>query len=214
MIPIPDLSVIPAPESDPEAIDVRTPGGIVYYHYGSDGVDDRGWGCGFRTLQTILNWIRKSQKKENQIRIPSVPELLDIVNRFDPDPEQKNRWIGTFEAGLVVEEVVGVSCRLSHAPRGSNLPFPELVDHFRKRGCPAMMGGDADAASKAILGTFESRKSGQRALLVADPHFWGRKDSSCAGQLIQEGWVAWKNLETDFDRNSFYNLCLPLVAEP
>ena len=28
-----------------------------YWHYLCDGFDDRGWGCGYRTLQTIASWI-------------------------------------------------------------------------------------------------------------------------------------------------------------
>ena len=27
-----------------------------YWHYLCDEVDDRGWGCGYRTLQTIISW--------------------------------------------------------------------------------------------------------------------------------------------------------------
>ena len=33
-------------------------GHYEYWHYGCDGFDDRGWGCGYRTLQTICSWIR------------------------------------------------------------------------------------------------------------------------------------------------------------
>jgi len=32
-------------------------GDYDYWHYGCDGLDDRGWGCGYRTLQTIASWI-------------------------------------------------------------------------------------------------------------------------------------------------------------
>ena len=28
-----------------------------YWHYCCDDLDDRGWGCGYRTLQTISSWI-------------------------------------------------------------------------------------------------------------------------------------------------------------
>ena len=28
-----------------------------YWHYVCDNFDDRGWGCGYRTLQTIASWI-------------------------------------------------------------------------------------------------------------------------------------------------------------
>ena len=54
---------------DPPLIDVRqllppdTPSGahllrrpMRYYHYGL-GHSDHGWGCGYRTVQTILSWL-------------------------------------------------------------------------------------------------------------------------------------------------------------
>ena len=34
-------------------------GDYTYWHYGCDGFDDRGFGCGYRTLQTICSWLKK-----------------------------------------------------------------------------------------------------------------------------------------------------------
>ena len=34
-------------------------GSYEYWHYGCDGLDDRGYGCGYRTLQTICSWFKK-----------------------------------------------------------------------------------------------------------------------------------------------------------
>ncbi|KAL8569348.1 hypothetical protein ACOMHN_014032 [Nucella lapillus] len=33
-------------------------GHYEYWHYCCDGTDDRGWGCGYRTLQTVCSWVR------------------------------------------------------------------------------------------------------------------------------------------------------------
>jgi hypothetical protein len=33
-------------------------GSLLYYHYNCDGTTDAGWGCGYRTAQTILNSLR------------------------------------------------------------------------------------------------------------------------------------------------------------
>ena len=53
-------------------------GDYEYYYYGVDGFDDRGWGCGYRTLQTIASWIiLNGNKKKNQ----GVPELQKIQVR-------------------------------------------------------------------------------------------------------------------------------------
>jgi hypothetical protein len=32
-------------------------GDYQYFHYLCDGLDDRGWGCGYRTLQSTASWI-------------------------------------------------------------------------------------------------------------------------------------------------------------
>ena len=32
-------------------------GSFDYWHYGCDGFDDRGFGCGYRTLQSICSWM-------------------------------------------------------------------------------------------------------------------------------------------------------------
>lgn len=43
-------------------------GACRVYHYGCDGVRDHGWGCGYRTLQTIVSWFeRKSQSGRTAI---------------------------------------------------------------------------------------------------------------------------------------------------
>jgi hypothetical protein len=33
-------------------------GSYEYYHYLQDGFDDSGWGCAYRSLQTIISWFR------------------------------------------------------------------------------------------------------------------------------------------------------------
>lgn len=35
-----------------------TQGNFSYFHYKCDNYDDVGWGCGYRTLQTMCSWIR------------------------------------------------------------------------------------------------------------------------------------------------------------
>lgn len=52
-----DVHTIPFPENKLES-KITVQGTYEYWHYGCDGLDDRGWGCGYRTLQTICSWIR------------------------------------------------------------------------------------------------------------------------------------------------------------
>ena len=47
-------------------------GDYLYYHYLCDQYDDRGWGCGYRTLQELVNFvIFESDLKMNQMTILS-----------------------------------------------------------------------------------------------------------------------------------------------
>jgi len=33
-------------------------GNYTYHHYMQDGFDDNGWGCAYRSLQTLLSWFK------------------------------------------------------------------------------------------------------------------------------------------------------------
>ena len=58
--------------------DVRTkPGKVTYWHYGCQGVDDRGWGCGYRTLQTIISWIQHNSRTE--LTVPTIKKIQEIL---------------------------------------------------------------------------------------------------------------------------------------
>jgi len=188
---------------------------INYFHYGVAGTeDDRGWGCGYRTLQTIASHINK--RKTGSTDAPDLREIQRVLVALKDKPDKflgSREWIGTFEAFLVLDTLYQVPCKILHAPpSGLKELLPEIRNHFRKSGCPAMMGGDADASSKCVLGVSNGNKQPDY-LLIADPHlFTGKKSSSAVAsldKLLSEGWISWKRVSTDFNDSSFYNLCLP-----
>ncbi|XP_075421051.1 ufm1-specific protease 1 [Tenrec ecaudatus] len=116
-------------------------------------------------------------------------------------------WIGCFEASLCLAHFGGPTGRLCHVPRGTGLQgeLERLYSHFSEGGGPIMVGGDADARAKALLGVcLEPDK--EAYVLVLDPHCWGAPAN--AGELQAAGWVSWQKVTTAFDSNSFYNLCL------
>ena len=57
-----------------------------YWHYICDGVDDRGWGCGYRTLQTIISWcvnnLKEIRKEHVAFCLPFL--FLSTINTFCP----------------------------------------------------------------------------------------------------------------------------------
>ncbi|XP_074554998.1 ufm1-specific protease 1 [Halichoeres trimaculatus] len=192
-------------------------GHYLYFHYGCDGQDDRGWGCGYRTTQTIASWFccNWSQLKDKPRTPPSLPEIQQaLVNMGDkPGSFAHSRdWIGTFEAALVLDYFYDVPCKLVHVRGGGveleQVAVKELHQHFLKHGSPVMMGGDKDNSSKGILGVCSGDKGSY--LLILDPHYYGCNLEKV--ELQRQGWVAWRKVSS-LDHSSFYNLCLPQTVK-
>ncbi|KAH7933403.1 hypothetical protein HPB49_012221 [Dermacentor silvarum] len=83
-------------------------GKYAYYHYGCDGVDDRGWGCGYRTLQTICSWVvyQKHKTGEGARAVPSIAEIqAALVTLGDKESQFSGSrdWIGSTEVFLCLD---------------------------------------------------------------------------------------------------------------
>ncbi|XP_067950632.1 acylglycerol kinase, mitochondrial-like [Watersipora subatra] len=189
--------------------------GYSYYHYGCDGFDDSGWGCGYRTLQTICSWIHSHA--ETDVTVPNIPEIQDVlVAMGDKDASflGSKQWIGSVEVGLVVDKLFDVPCKILHVQSGSQLylHIPELITHFSNRKSPIMMGGESDTSSKGIIGVATSSSNDSTYLLILDPHYLVSKNQRALNlsQLQEDGWVKWVNINS-FHQNTFYNLCLPMT---
>ncbi|KAJ8389303.1 hypothetical protein AAFF_G00121680 [Aldrovandia affinis] len=189
-------------------------GECLYFHYGCDGQDDRGWGCGYRTLQTISSWLDMSRLHVRTNRpppsLPKVQEALVTIGDKPPSFLGSREWIGTFEAALVLDHFYNVPCRIVHVRAGGpelEGVAQELHQHFQAHGSPVMMGGDRDNSSKGILGVCTSAQGSH--VLVLDPHYCGPPLDRESAQRL--GWVSWKKVAS-LDHSSFYNLCLPQTA--
>ena len=53
-------------------------GEYEYWHYLCDSFDDRGWGCGYRTLQTIASWIISHFEEKTLPKVESWPRNSDL----------------------------------------------------------------------------------------------------------------------------------------
>ncbi|CAL1546173.1 unnamed protein product [Lymnaea stagnalis] len=195
----------------PEPDAVMCKGQYLYYHYGCDGIDDRGWGCGYRTLQTICSWIENfnvsAPCKVKNSPVPSLHQIQTALFEMGDKPKSflnSKEWIGTFETCLCLDFFYNISCKVIHVTKGSEVKeyLKELHSHFVITGSPLMMGGEMDNASKGIMGVSLTNQ----ALLVVDPHYFG--EALSAEELKEKGFVKWMPLE-QLCPESFYNICLP-----
>lgn len=199
-------------------------GKYAYYHYLCDRLDDRGWGCGYRTLQTLCSWIHHQktshfEKKVSDVpsrhikrKVPSICEIQQALVTMEDKPASflgSKDWIGTVECSMCVDYFYDVPCKIVHVRAGDLFSHISLLcNHFDTIKSPVMMGGDNDASSKGIFGVVKGDTPSSTHLLIVDPHCC--LDLSVEA-LVEEHWVTWRSVD-QFDRNSFYNICMPLLT--
>lgn len=177
-----------------------------YHHYMQDRMDDNGWGCAYRSLQTICSWFHQQGYVEKSV--PSHKEIQQAL--VDVGDKQTSfvgsrQWIGSIEVQAVLNQLLGVTSKIMFVSQGSELGTKgrELANHFSTEGTPVMIGGGVLAHT--ILGVAWSETTGDIRYLILDPHYTGAEDL----QLITEkGWCGWKGPEF-WDQTAYYNLCLP-----
>ncbi|XP_057306445.1 uncharacterized protein LOC130644741 [Hydractinia symbiolongicarpus] len=211
---------LPSPSCCTKVITIK--GDYDYYHYSVDEFTDQGWGCGYRTLQSIVSWLIINVEKCKDKSVPSITiiqETLVAVGDKCCNFIGSKEWIGSFEVFLVLDHTYKTSCKLNHVNSGNQLGTltQELMDHFSRANPPIMMGGDVDAASKGIVGIATDDNLENTYLLIMDPHFTADRSYPTADGIyptvkeVQElGFIKWIPL-SDFCEDSFYNLCIPIV---
>ncbi|KAJ7945771.1 Peptidase C78, ubiquitin fold modifier-specific peptidase 1/ 2 [Quillaja saponaria] len=187
-------------------------GSYEYYHYLHDGFNDSGWGCAYRSLQTLISWFRLQHY--TSIEVPSHREIQQsLVEIGDKDPSfiGSREWIGAIELSFVLDKLLGVSCKVINVRSGAELPEKcrELALHFENQGTPVMIGGGVLAYT--LLGIDYNEGSGDCAFLILDPHYTGTDDLK---KIVSGGWCGWKKAVDSkgkhfFLHDKFYNLLLP-----
>ncbi|KAM3938211.1 ufm1-specific protease 2 isoform 1-T1 [Leptodactylus fuscus] len=189
-------------------------GGIVslvqgiysYHHYMQDRMDDNGWGCAYRSLQTICSWFKYQGYSDRSI--PTHREIQQALVDVGDKPTSfvgSRQWIGSIEVQLVLNQLLGVTSKIIFVNQGTELASRgrDLVTHFQTEGTPVMIGGGVLAHT--ILGVNWSETTGEIKYLILDPHYKGAEDLQT---IVEKGWCGWKGADF-WTADAYYNLCLP-----
>lgn len=84
-----------------------------YHHYMQDRIDDNGWGCAYRSLQTICSWFKHQGYTERAI--PTHREIQQALVDAGDKPATfvgSRQWIGSIEVQLVLNQLIGITSKI------------------------------------------------------------------------------------------------------
>ena len=187
----------------------------LYYHYESH---DTGWGCAYRTAQTIVSAIMlcalpsfsssSASASASPPFLPSISAMQSMLRITNP-----KGWIGAVEVAAVLEQHAHTQCRILHLPDGADAAErsfnSQLASYFDSEGGIAMIGGGVLAYGLAGLASEEDEAGRvECSYLIVDPHYTGEDDLQA---VLRGGWVGWRRRADVFLPGQFYNLCLPCM---
>ncbi|XP_016931984.3 probable Ufm1-specific protease 2 [Drosophila suzukii] len=181
-------------------------GNYHYYHYLQQQVQDKGWGCAYRSLQTICSWF--VLQGYTNAPIPTHLEVQEYLHKINDKPAAfvgSSQWIGSTEISMCLQGFLNVDSKILHVASGGELATvaSELAMHFQTQGTPVMIGGGVLAHT--IIGVDYCVQTGQVKFLILDPHYTGA-DELATIQI--KGWCGWKGMDF-WTKGSYYNLCMP-----
>ncbi|CBK22256.2 uncharacterized protein [Blastocystis hominis] len=191
-------------------------GNILYFHYGHQGLNDKGWGCAYRSLQCLLSFFSLNHYVD--MRVPSIPEIQQVLVDIGDKPASfvnSREWIGSQEVGYVLGSLLDIDCKYIIIEKGSEAKkyMNQLRDHFMNQATPVMIGGGVLAFT--CIGISIHPKTQDAKLLILDPHYTGKDEvkSILSEKQRLEGYFgfgcSWKTLKEVFKASEFYRLCLP-----
>ncbi|KAL3069500.1 hypothetical protein niasHS_018225 [Heterodera schachtii] len=156
-------------------------GKYAYYHYGQQNVDDIGWGCAYRSFQTVCSWLKFQNYIDATKAIPSHQQIQQCLVDIGDKPSNfvgSKKWIGSLELSFCLETMFGINAKILSSKSGADLAehARALIYHFENGGAPVMIGGGQLAHT--ILGVDYNVRLGDCQFLVLDPHYTGTENLS------------------------------------
>uniref|UniRef100_A0A0N5ARH2 Ufm1-specific protease n=1 Tax=Syphacia muris TaxID=451379 RepID=A0A0N5ARH2_9BILA len=182
-------------------------GSYDYYHYLQGNIDDCGWGCAYRSFQTIWSWF--NCQGYTDLPVPTHRQIQQSLVKYGDRDEKivgSRQWLGSLELSYCLETMLGFESKILATNSGAELAdnARKLATHFQQYGTPIMIGGGMLAHT--ILGVDFNSSTGECAFLVLDPHYTGE---DAIHTVISKGWCGWKILNF-WKKECFYNLLLPI----
>ena len=182
----------------------------LYFHYNQDNFIDEGWGCAYRSLQTIISWYKMNT--DIPVEIPSIHRIQEILVEIGDKKKDEflgsKNWIGSFEVSFVIRKLLDKDCTMLHFQSGAEIVsyLPTLKRHFSNHGTPIMIGGGVLAYT--LLGIAEDEDEPSKSqFLILDPHYKGKDELKMIMNPKSKA-VYWSGAKI-FRTDSFYNLCCP-----
>ncbi|XP_064404671.1 ufm1-specific protease 2-like isoform X2 [Halichondria panicea] len=182
-------------------------GDYLYYHYMQNGFNDNGWGCAYRSLQTLWSWFWLQGYTDKPP--PTHKEIQESVVAAKTRSSSligSKEWIGSIEVSNSLNQLLGLVSIIKPQIKGPDMASVGrvLLEHFRTHGTPVMIGGGVLAHT--ILGVTFNDTTGETQFLILDPHYTGTEDINT---ITAKGkWCGWKKVSF-WDEKASYNLCMP-----
>lgn len=108
-----------------------------------DNFDDSGWGCAYRSLQTLCSWFRLQGYSEHPV--PTHEAIQAYLVKIGDKPASfvnSRQWIGSTEVSMCLNGFMDVDSKILHVSSGGEMAGigSELIHHFEKQGTPVMIG--------------------------------------------------------------------------
>jgi hypothetical protein len=108
-------------------------GNYLYYHYCQNKMDDNGWGCAYRSLQTLASWFKCQGYTDKEV--PTFKDIQKCLVDIGDKPSSfvgSRQWIGSTEVTYVLNTLLGVTSKILYVSSGEEMASkgPELVSHF------------------------------------------------------------------------------------
>ena len=71
------------------------------YHYGDNNIDDSGWGCSYRNIQTIISCYKTHY--DNSIIVPCISQIVSFFKKDIMTKNKRDLWIEPYHIGKYIK---------------------------------------------------------------------------------------------------------------